>query len=197
MNRNEIKAEHQRLNSKEPFTDRESKTYDKKDQSMIRNIQILNKVSKQKAINALKMYKGTPKENLRRIARNFRRKMAKAYPQNKPEVRGEVRHIKRPSKKLSEEWNFNRRKVKTYLNNPRNRTQKNYPKIEKASKKYVDASPYELRYGVNSDKSKKYRERHGFSVKYEGRIIKADTQKSKTQNVNLNKLRPPKTKAKK
>lgn len=49
------------------------------------------------------------------------------------------------------------------------------PKVKKrlisASKRYPDASEYELRYGVNSGMSRRYRMRKGLSENYEGRVI--------------------------
>jgi hypothetical protein len=45
-------------------------------------------------------------------------------------------------------------------------------RLTKGHKKYPDASEYELRYGVNSQKSQKYREKRFGYKEYKGTIIK-------------------------
>ena len=47
------------------------------------------------------------------------------------------------------------------------RRTKTYSRIEKAMKKYPNASKFELQHGVNSVESEKYRERRGLPKKYE------------------------------
>jgi len=167
-----MKDEHKRLNEIEPFNKTEMKQFNAKDRSMIRNIQILNNFSKKEAIETIKSYKDSPKANLKRLAKDYRERMKKYYPQTTPEIRGTAptsrKKIPKRTKKVFEE---NRRKINEYIKNPKNKSQKGYKRIVKASKKYLDASRYELHEGVNSKKSKAYRERIGLSAQYEGRII--------------------------
>lgn len=173
MNRKQLKAEHERLGREQPFTKKESKQFDKKDQSMIRNIQILNKFTKKQAIDTLKGYKATPKQTLKNLAKEHRARLKKYSSPQKPEVEGRIKpHGKALPKRTGDVLRTNRRETQNYLNTPSKRNTVNYAKIEKGSKKYIDASPYELRYGVNSKKSQDYRERNGLARKYEGRIVR-------------------------
>jgi hypothetical protein len=173
MNRKQIKAEHERLNKEQPFTKTESKQFNKKDQSMIRNIQILNKFNKKQAIKAVKAYNTTPKQTLKNLAKEHRARLKKYSSPQKPEVEGRIKpHGKALPKRTGDVLRTNRRETQNYLKTPAKRNTVNYDKIEKGSKKYIDASPYELRYGVNSKKSQAYRERNGLSAKYEGRIVR-------------------------
>lgn len=174
MNRQELKNKHLELNEYEPFTDKEQKKFNAKDRSMIRNIQILNNFKKKDAIKILDSYKGSSKDALKKLAKAYRKRLTKGYPKNKPEMRGHIVDSKRkaPSKRVKANLAKNREEVNKFLKNPKNRNKANYKKVEKAHKKYIDASEYELRYGVNSKKSQAYRERMGLSKKYEGRIIK-------------------------
>jgi hypothetical protein len=184
MNREELKAQHKKLGETQPFTKNEQKSFDKKDQSMIRNIQILNGISKKDAINVLKAYKSTPKATLRRLARAYRKRLNKYSSPQKPSVEGELKapkpikgkkgvsHQKKPEKRTSDVLKTNRQKTRDYLNNPQNKNEKTYSRIEKASKKYIDASDSELRHGVNSKWSQNYRVKQELNAKYEGRIIK-------------------------
>lgn len=173
MKPNEIKEKHQELNKNEPFTEKENIQYSKKDQSTIRNIQILNRYTKDKAIELLTRYKTGTKTTLRNLAKKYRRKMEEGYEPKK--IRGVVKP-KQKTKKLDKNtqkvFQVNRKKTKEFLNNPKNKKFVRYTRIKKGFKKYPDASEYELRYGVNSKQSQKYRERRGLSIRYEGRINK-------------------------
>jgi hypothetical protein len=54
----------------------------------------------------------------------------------------------------------------TLLKAERKYTPETKKRVESASKKYPNASNYELRHGVNSKASQSYRVRHGFSKEY-------------------------------
>lgn len=167
MNQRQLKAEHQRLNEKEPFTKREAKQFDKKDQSMIRNIQILNKISKRDAVNVIKAYKSTPKKTLARLAKAYRRRLKKYSSPQKPDVRGHLKTPKfKPTKREAAIHKVNRAELR------RDITSDNVsPRVETAHKKYPDASTQELRHGVNSKWSKAYREKQGLNPAYTGRVV--------------------------
>lgn len=173
MKRNQIKEQHRILNEKEPFNDKEMDKYSAKDRSMIRNIQILNHFNKKQAIDTIEGYKTSPKKALKALAKEYRERLEKTSPKNKtPEIRGTPQHAKKPTKRQKQIEQQNRKEVNKYLKNPANKQQSTYKKIAKGAKKYIDASPYELRNGVNSKKSAAYRERNGLNAKYEGRIVK-------------------------
>jgi hypothetical protein len=173
MNRAQLKTRHQELNSSQPFTKKESEIYNKKDQSMIRNIQILNNYDKKTAIKAIKAYKASPKETLKALGKEYRKRLDKYSSPKTPEIRGEIPpHGKKQAKQVGNILRENRKLTNAYLKNPKNRNTTNYKRIEKASKKYIDASPHELKYGVNSKESQNYRERIGLNIQYQGRIIK-------------------------
>jgi len=173
MNRAQIKTRHRELGESEPFSDKEQKQFNKKDQSMIRNIQILNHMDKKNAIKLIKKYKTTPKQALKQLAKEYRKQLEKGYPTKTPEIRGRVKpHQKKQSKRISNTLKENKQKTQEYLKAPKNRNQASYKRVEKSSKKYIDASPSEHTHGVNSKWSQKYRERNGLSAKYEGRTIK-------------------------
>jgi hypothetical protein len=175
-----MKDEHKRLNEIEPFNIKEIKQFNAKDRSMIRNIQVLNNFSKKEAIETIKSYKGSPKANLKRLAKDYRERMKKYYPQTTPEIRGTIpTSRKKMSKRTKKVFEENRKKINEYIKNPRNKSQKGYKRIVKASKKYLDASRYELHEGVNSKKSQAYRERIGLSARYEGRIVGTSKKKVK------------------
>lgn len=169
-----IKQMHKTLGEKEPFTQREQIQFDKKDQSMIRNIQILNNYNKKEAIDLLKQYKGTSKTALKKIARVYRKKglIGANYPKEKPEQRGHITHRKGLPKRTQEVQKTSHSKTLAWLKKPLNRNSRNYDKVLKGSKKYPDASPSELQHGVNSQWSQKYRVKQGLPQKYEGRVIK-------------------------
>jgi hypothetical protein len=130
-------------------------------------------MNKKSALKVIKGYKASPKQALKQLAKEYRSRLKRDSSPTTPEIRGEVKpHQKKQSVRTKNILQENRKTTKTYLKNPKNKNQSGYKRIEKASKKYIDASPYELRNGINSYKSQKYRERNGLSVKYEGRIIK-------------------------
>ena len=181
MNRTQLKAQHQTLNEKEPFTEIEENEYNKKDRSMIRNIQILNGIKKKDAINVLHAYKSTPKQTLKRLAKAYRERLNKYSSPQKPDNRGEIiapkklkgkKHEKHPEVRESAVFIKNRGNVVAYIKNSDNEKDKTYNRVVKAHKKYIDASRFELRQGVNSKESQKYREKQGLSKKYTGRVIK-------------------------
>jgi len=175
MNRKQLKEKHLELNEYQPFTEKENNRFNKKDKSMIRNIQILNNFNKKQAIVLLKKYKSTPKEALKTIAKKYRSRLKKYSSPQKPEIRGHFKESskhKKPEYKTTKILQSSREKLKEYLKEPKNKRSANYSKVQKASKKYIDASEYELRYGVNSKKARAYRERIGLNTKYEGRVIK-------------------------
>lgn len=175
MNRKQLREKHLELNEYQPFTEKEDTKFSKKDKSMIRNIQILNNFNKGQAMKLLKNYKSTPKEALKTIAKEYRARLKKYSSPQKPEIRGQFKEgskYKKPEYKTTKILQLNREKTKEYLKESKNKRSVNYPKVQKASKKYIDASEYELRYGVNSKKAQAYRERIGLNTKYEGRIIK-------------------------
>lgn len=181
MNRTQLKNQHLALNEKEPFTEIEQNEYNKKDRSMIRNIQILNGIKKKDAIAVLHAYKSTPKQTLKRLAKAYRERLNKYSSPQKPDNRGEIiapkvkkgkKHEKQIGNKESLIFTANRKSVVEYIKKSSNKKDKTYVRIEKAHKKYINASRYELRQGVNSKKAQKYREKQGLSKKYTGRIIK-------------------------
>jgi len=53
----------------------------------------------------------------------------------------------------------------------KSKSKTNVQKLKTGSKKYPDASYYELLHGVNSKTSQSYRERHGKNKEYSGRIV--------------------------
>lgn len=173
MNRAQLKARHKELGESQPFTPKESQQFNKKDQSMIRNIQILNNMDKKQAIKLIKQYKTTPKKALKTLAKEHRKQLDKDSSPITPVIRGAVKpHQKKQSVRVGNTLKENRQKTQEYLKTPKNRNLKSYKRVEKSSKKYIDASPLEHTHGVNSKWSQKYRERNGLSAKYEGRVIK-------------------------
>ena len=175
MNKQELKNKHLELNEYNPFTPKEEQKYSAKDRSMIRNIQILNNFKKkEQAIKVLDTYKGSHKEALRALAKEYKKRLTKGYPKTKPEMRGHIIDTKKKgaSKRERGVRQKQREKVAKYLKEPVNQNKVNRNKIAKAHKKYIDASKPELEHGVNSQWSQKYRVKHGLSQKYTGRIIK-------------------------
>lgn len=173
MNRAQLKARHQELNSSQPFTKKESNQFNKKEQSMIRNIQILNNIDKKTAIRTVKAYKTSPKETIKILAKEYRKRLDKYSSPEAPEIRGEIPpHGKKQNKRTGDVLRENRRLTNTFLKTPRNRNLKSYARVEKSSKKYIDASPLEHTHGVNSKWSQAYRERNGLPPTYAGRTIK-------------------------
>jgi hypothetical protein len=173
-NPKQISKMHKTLSVKEPFTEKEQIQYNKKDQSMIRNIQILNKFTKKEAIGLLKQYKGTSKTTLKRIARAYKKKglLSANYPKEKPERRGYIPHTKKLPEHTRNVQKTSHIKTHNWLSKPENINARNYTRVEKGFKKYPDASSQELQHGVNSKWSQEFRRKQGLSLKYEGRIIK-------------------------
>lgn len=183
MNKRELKEAHSRLSEREPFTPKEQEEYNKKDQSMIRNIQILNGIDKDRALQTFKRYKSTGKKEFQRLTRATRRKAQKISggAKNKPSVEGRIHKKpavkkdakrKKPSQRTKAVEQHEKTKRSAYLKDEAKKSNKNYPRVEKASKKYIDASKPELEHGVNSEWSKNYREKIGLNRNYEGRVIK-------------------------
>lgn len=173
MNRTQLKARHQELNSSQPFTKKESEQFNKKDQSMIRNIQILNNYDKKTAIRAIKAYKTSPKETLKALGKEYRKRLDKYSSPETPEIRGEIPpHGKKQTKRVGNILKENRKLTNVWLKTPQNRNKKSYARVEKSSKKYIDAAPSEHTRGVNSQWSQLYRERIGLNRQYQGRTIK-------------------------
>lgn len=174
MNRDELKDKHRELNDNEPWTDKQREQFSKKELSFIRNIQILNGIDKKSAVKTFKQYKLKSPEAIKKLARATRRKIKAYYPPSEPFVKGTVKqaHKTPPIKRVSDTIKVNRRETNAYLKNPDNQKKGNYERIEKSSKKYIDASPFEHQHGVNSKASQEYRERIGMNRQYEGRVIK-------------------------
>ncbi|MDD2208255.1 MAG: hypothetical protein PHU45_02750 [Bacilli bacterium] len=53
----------------------------------------------------------------------------------------------------------------------KSKSKTNVQKLKAGSKKYPDASYYEILHGINSKASQSYRQRHGKNKEYSGRII--------------------------
>jgi len=174
MNRSQLKKQHQLLNEKEPFTEKENIQYNKKDKSMIRNIQILNNINKKDALKVIRAYKSTPKQTLRRLAKTYRERLEKYSAPQKPDSRGIIKppHKKKLESREVSTFAKNRNDVVSYINNPKKKNQAGYSRVVKGHKKYIDASEPELKHGVNSKWSQKYRVKTGLSKKYTGRVIK-------------------------
>lgn len=177
MNKTMLKQKHRELEESEKWTAKEEQEFTKKDRSFIRNVQILNNFDKKKAVKFFRGYKKGSKDQLKELARNYRKKIKALYPKHKVFSDGRIKdrkqaHQKLPTKRESDVWKESRKITNKYLKTPSKYKDSNYDKIKKASKKYVDASPYELRYGVNSKKSQDYREKNGLPRNYTGRVIK-------------------------
>ncbi len=172
-----IRIKHQIMDNQEPFTAKEKVQFTVKERAMIRNIQILNDIPKSRAVKAMVRYKSSSEENLKSAMRNTRRKIRALYPKQKVFKGGRIKtpqeqHKKMPSKREHETFKENRKKINTYLKDRKNRNSVNYERVKAGSKKYIDASEYELSHGVNSKASGRYRVKHGLSEKYTGRVIK-------------------------
>jgi len=81
-------------------------------------------------------------------------------------TKGERKSIPKKSKKENKRENEIQEKIK------KSKSKTNKQKYKSGSKKYPDASNYELLHGVNSKASQAYRKKHGKNEEYTGRIIK-------------------------
>lgn len=153
------------LNRKEPFSFDESVRYDDKEKALIRSIQLRDKVNKDKAVDKYESYKIRGEKQIKVISSSVRSYIDSQYPKNGEIDRKVSDFEQKPKSKIVKE---NKKQVKSFLSDKSNKSKNEttYTRIEKASKKYPNASLYELRHGVNSKASQEYRLRHGLKRNY-------------------------------
>jgi hypothetical protein len=155
------------LEQMEKFTAKEQSEFSKRDRTFIRGIQISNKLSKR---NAIKKYKDTiiKGDNYYKKLQKDTSTYIKEYYPIKDKQHKDM-GIKEPAKTGKRKMRVTPTEIKKYINKISSAKVKR--RIASAYKKYPDASLYELRYGVNSDKAQKYRINNNRPQQYEGRII--------------------------
>ncbi len=89
----------------------------------------------------------------------------KAGGKQPDETKGKRKAIPKKGKEETKRQKEIEQKIKA------SKSKTNIQKLKTGSKKYPDASSYELVHGVNSKASQSYRERHGQNKEYTGRII--------------------------
>lgn len=164
------------LDEKEPFTDNEKVSYQERDLQFIRDIQLKKGISKTAAKKEFNKYLNSSdnskkKLSLRKEIRNMLQ--ASSPPSHAPPIEiTEQKHkrpkVKKPRKKIVKKKGINKKqpqKIKEAIKNTK--SPKVVKRLQSASKKYPNATPYELRHGVNSKASQEYRLRHGKGLNYE------------------------------
>ncbi len=156
-----------KLNRDEPFTSSEKAGLSKKEQFLIRGIQLRDKVSKDEAKEIYVDYLHKGKRAVKQLSSSVRKHNKKYYPKIGGQVSHEVDEYRKPESKLKIKKK-NKKKVKLFLSEKKNyyKNKKTYVRIENASKKYPNASLGELRHGVNSKWSQDYRVSHGLNRNY-------------------------------
>lgn len=177
-----IKEVHAKLNREQPFTQTEEKGLGKRNMAFIRNLQISRGLDK---AEALKLYSDTnlkSKEALKKLAKTARKDVENRYPRHKvfklannkdfekPIVKTRKRRIQTEEQKIKAWKKEEKDKIKTFFADRKSRSLKTFEKMQAAHKMYPDATLYELRKGVNSRASEKYRLNHGLPANYTGRI---------------------------
>lgn len=166
MPENIVSELHGKLDIKEPWTQNELDAYTLQDRAFIRNLQLKDKVSKDRAKNKYIRYANKSKGALKKLGRETRKWIKERYPKHVAFKTEREKGFKYPSLKKGE-------KVKQYQTIKQRKIQvQNIQKIKQQTKghktqkrvvraaiKYPSVSKYELQHGINSAASKRYRAR--------------------------------------
>lgn len=155
-----------KLNRDNPFTNKERVNYSVKERNLIRGLQLKNKISKDESITLFDDYKKKSQSIYKKNISKIRKYIETQYGENGGILDKEI-----------EDFNFTKRqkrirdnkKITTkFLNNKNNQAKnpKTYDRVKKAIIKYPNASLGELRHGVNSQWSQKWRLKNGLSRNY-------------------------------
>lgn len=177
-----IKEVHAKLDQEQPFTEREIKGLGKRNLAFIRNIQISRRMSKEQAIEFYAKTNLESKEKLKHLANEVRKDVENRYPKHavfqvvtttkfeKPVVKT-AKARKKSTKQRMDTWKKSEKeKMRNFLTSEKFKRTVTYEKIKAGHKKYPDATLFELRKGIHSKASQKYRVNHGLQPNYEGRV---------------------------
>lgn len=177
-----IKEVHAKLDQEQPFTEREVKGLGKRNLAFIRNIQISRRMSKEEAIDFYAKTNLESKEKLKNLANEVRKDVENRYPKHavfkivtttkfeKPVVKTAKKRQKSEKEKMALWKKSEKEKMKNFFESERYKHSITYDKIKAGHKKYPDATLFELRKGIHSKASQKYRVNHGLQPNYEGRV---------------------------
>lgn len=163
-----LTKKHAELNQMQPFTKKEQSELSNRDRAFIRDIQIKFKLSKRNAITKYKdtIIKGD--KAYKKLQKDTTSYIKELYPTH--DKKAKDLSIKEPQKTGKKKIRLSESEFKKVLRNTSSEKVKN--RLVSAHKKYPDASYYEIKYGVNSVKSQKYRIKNNRPEQYEGRVIK-------------------------
>lgn len=176
-----LQNKHKQLDISEPFTPREQKGLGKRNMAFIRDLQISRRISKKEAIELYGSSNLKSKKHLQRLERETQKKIKDYYSQKhqyqvsgegefeKPIQKTRTKREKEQEKKIKQWVKKQKTETKHWFASEKNKRLPRYNAIKNQYKQYPDASMYELRHGVNSVASQRYRMKHGLEQEYTGR----------------------------
>jgi pyruvate/2-oxoacid:ferredoxin oxidoreductase alpha subunit len=177
-----VKDAHKRLDKIDPFTEQEKRGLGKRNMAFIRDLQISRQLTKDEAKDLYAQKNLESKEALKALANEARKAVEYRYQ------KADVFKVPVTSKfdttiiltteqreKMNEEkllkWKKEEKKKLTlFFASEKFKRTVTYSKVKSGHKKYPDATLFELRKGVNSKASQKFRENHGLTKEYSGKI---------------------------
>lgn len=177
-----IKEVHAKLDKEDPFTKREKSGLGKRNMAFIRNLQISRRMTKQEAIDFYAKSNLKSKEHLQKLAKEVRKDVENRYPKHavfqvatttkfeKPIAKTAKKRKLTATQKLKTWKKEEKSKMSNFFHSEKYKNTSTYQKVKSGHKKYPDATLFELRKGVNSKASQKYRANHGGTLEYSGRI---------------------------
>jgi len=154
------------LEQQAPWTKPENRDLSKRDKVFIRNLQIKDKSSKKEAVVKYKNIVLKGPKHYKALQKDVTSYVKDLYPVHDNKVQmnsSEPSHTGKKDVKIKPK-EFREIIEKTTSKNLKNR-------LIATHKKYPDASLFEIRKGVNSQASQKYRIKNGRDAQYDGRII--------------------------
>lgn len=177
-----LQRKHDELDINEPFTPMQQRGLGKRNMAFVRNLQISRKISKDAALKLYGDMNLKNKKQRQKRYRDERKKVEEYYSQSKPFVIDKMGNYSAPKtdkeKKIEKKqvlklksWIKNeKKKLRNFFGSEMYKGKPKYNAIKQAHKIYPDATLYELRHGVNSRASSKFRMKHGLSGEYSGRV---------------------------
>ena len=182
-----LQRKHEQLDTLEPFTKQEQRALGNTNMAFIRNIQISRKVSKSEAKKIYGEMNLKTEKQRKRAYKEERKRVNEYYSQKKPfkiDKLGNVSTAKTKKEKEKEKKQLmklrtfvktEKKKLSDFLHSEKFKRSPRYESIRKQHAIYRDATLFELRHGVNSTASIRYRLKHGLEGEYSGRINKTKT----------------------
>jgi len=154
------------LETQSPWTRTENRDLSKRDKVFVRNLQIKDKSSKKEAVVKYKDIVVKGPEHYKALQKDVTSYIKELYPVHDKKVQ---MNSSEPSHTGKKDVKIKPKEFKEIVEKTASKELKH--RLIAAHKKYPDASLFEIRKGVNSQESQKYRIKNGRDAQYDGRII--------------------------